>query len=356
MRGIRITGQQKILIENDSGAQRRAGALFRERTEQMPGNSAGPRSCPPGSPPLADSSPRKRKHRALRWTKSPLAAAVALFLLPSCWAAEGPFFVTYTHQMEEPHSLEFSTRNVTGKPGDGNRFLGSALEFEYGVMGWWTTEFYLDGQTTSGESTIFTGYRWENRFRLLPREHWINPVFYVEFENINGADKTLLEIVNHDSKADLAVPNSEARLEKQREIEVRLILGSYFKGWTIAENFIAEKNVSHALYEFGYAAGISRPLALVARPERCNFCPENFQLGVEMYGGLGTNGDFGFRGTSQYIAPTAAWTLANGTTFQLSPGFGITGSSVGFLLRFGVSYEIPQFGRTIRNLFRGAHS
>jgi hypothetical protein len=30
------------------------------------------------------------------------------------------------------------------------------------------------------------------------------------------------------------------------------ILGSYFHGWTIAENFIAEKNVAHAPFEFGY--------------------------------------------------------------------------------------------------------
>jgi len=51
-------------------------------------------------------------------------------------------------------------------------------------------ELYLDGQSTSKESTVFTGYRWENRFRPLLREHWINPVLYVEFENINGADKT----------------------------------------------------------------------------------------------------------------------------------------------------------------------
>src|SRR5216683_1381930 len=97
--------------------------------------------------------------------KSLLAAA----LLPCCWAAEGPFAITYTHQMEEPGNLEFRTKNVTGKPGDGDRFLGSALEFEYGVKGWWTTELYLDGQTTRGQSTLFTGYRWENRFRLLRR-------------------------------------------------------------------------------------------------------------------------------------------------------------------------------------------
>jgi hypothetical protein len=276
------------------------------------------------------------------------------FLLPpACRGAEGPFFVTYTHQMEEPRNLEFTTKNLTGKPGDGNRFLGSALELEYGVKGWWTTELYLDGQATKNESTLFTGFRWENRFRLLPREHWINPVLYVEFENINGADKALLEVVAQDGKDDLVAPNSEARAEKKREIEAKLILGSYFKGWTIAENFIVEKNVKHAPYEFGYAAGISRPLALAARPEPCNFCPENFQAGVEMYGGLGTQVDFGTRETSQYVAPTVAWTLASGTTFKVSPSFGVTSTSAHFLLRFGVSYEIAQFGRTIQNLLRG---
>jgi hypothetical protein len=54
-------------------------------------------------------------------------------LCSTAFAAEGPFFITYTHQMEEPGNLEITTKNVTGKPSDGNRFLGSALEFEYGV-------------------------------------------------------------------------------------------------------------------------------------------------------------------------------------------------------------------------------
>ena len=281
-----------------------------------------------------------------------LWTASAFLLLP-CSAGEGPFFVTYTHQMEEPGNLEIATKNVTGKPGDGNRFLAGATEFEYGVKGWWTTELYLDGQTTAGESALFTGYRWENRFRLLPREHWINPVLYFEFENLNGADRALLEVVSHDGEEDLAEPVHETRGERKRELEVKLILGSHFKGWTIAGNFIAEKNVRHEPYEFGYALGASRPFALAARPERCNFCPENFQAGVEMYGGLGTHADFGLHETSHYVAPVAAWTLANGTTFKVSPGFGVTATSAAFLLRVGVSYEIAQFGRTVRNLFRG---
>lgn len=300
---------------------------------------------------------QQRRQAALRLCTTVGARTGAFLFLASCCAAEGPFFITYTHQMEEPGNLEIAIKNVTGKPGDGNRFLGATTELEYGVKGWWTSELYLDGQGTNREGALFTGYRWENRFRILPREHWINPVLYVEFENINGADKSLLEVVNHDGRADLSEPGADTRSERKREIEAKLILSSHIKGWTIAENFIAEKNVRHEPYEFGYAAGISRPLALEARGDRCNFCAENFQLGVEMYGGLGTHAAFGVRDTSHYVAPTAAWTLANGTTFRISPGFGITGTSANFLLRFGVSYEITQFGRAARNLFRtpGSH-
>jgi hypothetical protein len=268
------------------------------------------------------------------------------------WAGESPFFVTYTHQMEEPGNLEIAWRGITGRPAGASRFFGAATEFEYGVKAWWTTEIYLDGQTTSNDSAVFTGFRWENRFRLLPREHWINPVFYFEFENINGADRTLLEVVDNDSKDDLTGLNSIVRREKKRELEAKLILGSNYKGWSISENFIAEKNVRHAPFEFGYAAGISRPLGLEARPERCNLCPENFQAGVEVYGGLGTHESFGFRETSHYIAPTVEWQLDNGVAFKVSPSFGITGQSAHFLLRVGISYEISQFRRLFQSRTR----
>jgi hypothetical protein len=279
------------------------------------------------------------------------SVAIIPVLLTVAWplfAGEGPFFITYTHQMEEPGNLEVATRSVTSKPAAGNRFLGSATEFEYGVKAWWTAEFYLDGQATRHDGSVFTGYRCENRFRLLLREHWINPVLYLEFENINGADRSLLEVVNHDGQDDLTGLNAILRHEKKREVEGKLILGSNIRGWNISENFIAEKNVRHAPFEFGYAAGVSRPMALAARPERCNLCPENFEAGVELYGGLGTHDNFGLRGTSHYIAPTVAWQLADGLTIKISPGFGITDTSAPFLLRLGVSYEISQFARLLR--------
>lgn len=275
----------------------------------------------------------------------------AALALSAAAGQEPAAFVTYTHQMEEPGNLEIENNSVTGSPTGGNRFYALATEFEYGLRGWWTTEFYLDGQATSGDSAVFTGFRWENRFHLVPREHWINPVLYVEFEDISGADKTLLEVVGNDGQGDLVDSNPDARLEKQREIETKLILGSYVKGWTIAENFIAEKNLAHEPFEFGYAVAVTRPLALAARPDNCTFCAENFQAGVEAYGGLGTHKNFGLADTSHYIAPLLAWSLPNGMTLKFSPGFGLTGSSLPFLFRIGVSYEIEQIGR---RLFRGA--
>jgi hypothetical protein len=260
-------------------------------------------------------------------------------------ASEGPYFVTYTHQLEEQGNLDLENRSVIGYPAARNRFIGSAVEFEYGVMGWWTTELYLDGQATANDSAIFTGFRWENRFRLTGQERWINPVLYFEFENINGADRALLEVVGHDGEADLSEANASARQGKERELEGKLILGSNWRGWNISENFIVEKNVAHEPWEFGYAIGVARPLALAARPDNCNFCRENFRLGGEVYGGLGDTQSLTLRDTSHYIAPTAEWTLANGTTFKLSPGFGVSSTSAPFLLRFGISYEISQFAR-----------
>jgi hypothetical protein len=40
---------------------------------------------------------------------------------------------------------------------------------------------------------VFTGFRWENRFRPLMRSYFINPVPYVEFEDLNGADRSFRE-------------------------------------------------------------------------------------------------------------------------------------------------------------------
>ena len=120
----------------------------------------------------------------------------------------------------------------------------------------------------------------------------------------------------------------------------------------MSENFIGEKNLTNAPWEFGYAAGVSRPLTLAALAQTCNFCRENFRAGFELYGGLGTWHQFGFSRTSQYVGPLLTWQLPNGTPFRLSPTLGLNKNSTRALIPFGVSYQIPRWDRQIRRWFR----
>jgi hypothetical protein len=276
------------------------------------------------------------------------------FGLPSAARAqENPYIVAYDHYLEEPGNLEIEYFSTFGTQRAGNDFHAFWAEFEYGATTWWTTEFYLDGQTTFNDSTVFTGVRWENRIRPLKREHFINPVLYVEYEHKSATDKILKEVEGHDVESDFLVPNAEARREHSNEMELKLILSSTFKGWNFTENTLAAKNLSNAPWEFGYALGTSRPLALKASAQRCSFCRQNFIAGAEMYGGLGDRHSFGLHNTSHYLAPVLAWNLPSDWTVRLSAGFGMNDQSHRLLLRWGVSREITGFGSMVARLFGG---
>ena len=276
--------------------------------------------------------------------------AVLLACVPLCRAQERPYFVTYSDDLEEPGNLEVSVKNTTGTPKYGNSFFGSTLELEYGAKAWWTTEVYLSGQRTSNDSTIFTGWRWENRFRPLSHQHFVNPILYVEYEDVNLADRSFLEITGHSSISDARLSNRQARPEVERSLELKLILSRDAKGWNYSGNFITEKDLNEGEpWEFGYALGVSRPLALAASARECLFCRENFAGGLELYGGLGDLNGFGLAATSHYLGPTVAFNMPKGPALSFSPSFGLNANSMGVLYRFNVSYEFSQifswFGR-----------
>src|SRR6266849_1854398 len=248
------------------------------------------------SPPVRTAAGQGRKRKMAGKRRRRVASELGWIMLlgialwPSALGAqEKPYFVTYDHQLEEAGNLEISVTPVVGVPKTSSKFVGSTLEFGYGVKGWWTTELYLNGQST--------------------------------------------------------------RRDSNREIETKLILSSNFRGWNISENFIAEKNLSNKPWEFGYAVGVSRPLALAASSKDCRFCPENLRAGVELYGGLGDAHNFTLSGTAHYLAPVLSWELPSGTTIRFSPAFGLTRNSHRALLRFEVAYEIAGFGRRVGKLF-----
>ena len=103
-----------------------------------------------------------------RW--SLIFGLLVLFLAGSALPAgsqESPYIVTYDHYLEEPGSLEVEYFSTYGTQRGGNDFHAYWTEFEYGARAWWTTELYVNSQTTRHDGSLFTGFRFENRFRLL---------------------------------------------------------------------------------------------------------------------------------------------------------------------------------------------
>jgi hypothetical protein len=281
-----------------------------------------------------------------------LLLGITLLALPAL-AQESPYFVTYDHHTEEPGNLEIETSSTIGTPRQGEQvYFAPYTELEYGVTARWTSELYLESQYTANDSAVFTGWHFENRFRPLKREHLINPMLYLEYESINEASRIPKEVVGHAS--DLDEPNSTLVRERAHELETKLILSSAAHNWNISENFIVEKNLSeNEGFEFGYALGISRPLATLASGNPCRFCRENFAAGLELYGGLGSTEGFGVHNTAHYIAPAVAWQISDNSSLRFSPGIGLTRGSNPVLLRFGCSYEVRDFGSKLARIFGG---
>ena len=282
-----------------------------------------------------------------------LLSAMLLFSLKSLHAQESPYFVTYDHHLEEPGNLEIETSVTTDVPRAGQRFYAAPYaEFEYGVTTRWTSELYLESQSTWKDSTVFTGWRIENRFRMFKREHRINPVLYLEYENRNEASRIQKEIDG--GAPDVSSPNAQLQPTKVRELEGKLILSSDFHDWNLSENFIVAKNLSrNEGFELGYSLGFSHPLGTLASGSECRFCRENFSAGMEFYGGLGSTLNLGLADTAHYAAPVVAWLVSDNTTLRFSPGVGLTHESNPVLLRFGCNYELKGFSNKLSRLFGG---
>jgi hypothetical protein len=270
-----------------------------------------------------------------------LTVVLEAFDATSASAQERAYFVTYDHYLEEPGNLEIALINTTGLPKNDHAVYNAPwVELEYGFTGWWTGELYLEGVTTRGDGDGFTGWRWENRFRPLRGEHNVNPVLYVEYEGINEASRIQKEIVGSGGIA--YEPISELRRHPAHELEGKLILSSVVGAWNVSENIIFEKNLSaDEGVELGYSVGVSRPIGALASGATCHFCAENFVLGVEAYGGLGSTVTFARNQQRHYLAPVLGWHVTGRSTVKASIGVGLTETSDRYLARVGWSYELP---------------
>jgi hypothetical protein len=246
--------------------------------------------------------------------------------------------VTYDDQLAKHREVEVSALTSMGKiKDDGTRYVAPWIEIEYGTTWWWTTELYLEGASYRGDGSAFTGWRVENRFRPLKSDHAVNPILYVEYENISEASRIQKEIVGRGPLP--RAPIDVLSEERAHELEGRIILSSWLRRWNVSENLIVEKNLSEDEgFEFGYAVGVSRPLG--STDQACRFCLGAVTLGLEAYGGLGTTSDEAEGGTRQFVAPVLTWQVARGGMLRASVGFGLTAASDRAVVRFGYTIDL----------------
>jgi hypothetical protein len=245
--------------------------------------------------------------------------------------------------LEEPGNFDVEGLSTAGVPGSGERsFFAPYLELEYGVSARWTSELYLESDADGG-GIVFTGWRFENRYKPFRGEHRINPVLYLEYASVNEASRIFKDVEGH--APDLSLPARVLARSHDRELEGKLILSSDRHHWNLSENFLVAKNFSRSEgVEFGYAVGVYHPLAGLVSGASCRLCRENFIAGAELYGGLGSTLHFGLHDTAHYLAPVLAWAISDNATLRFSPGFGLTRESSPVLFRLGYTYEIQGFG------------
>lgn len=272
-----------------------------------------------------------------------IALSVFMILPSAAWAGNGANFILYNHHTAEAGEKEVMLMNDLGQEPDGTRYAAQMIEFELGLTDRWTSEFMIEGQATSGEGGYhFTGFRWENRYRLFEYGKFLNPVLYVEWEDLGEDTKYLMEVSGREDAAE----RTKAR-PRERILETRLILGEDMgDGLDAAFNWINESDLDTGVTAFGYALGLNYKLSpLPGAPvrhieEEHGYHPE-VRLGLELFGGLGDS-DRGVTAdadvTQHYLGVNTMFHVTGRTMIKFGGAIGLTNVSQD-LFRLAVGYE-----------------
>jgi hypothetical protein len=273
-------------------------------------------------------------------------------LSKQAWAGNEANFVLYDHHTDEKGETEVNvfsdfSNAVAGDPS----YAAQLLEIEHSFTDRWTGALYLEGDAINGEDYDFAGWRIENRYRLFEYGAFLNPVLYVEYENLKPDHKYLLEVTGR-------TDTPEGTDATKHEIETKLILGEDLtKKLDVAFNWINETNLDTGRWEFGYALGLNYALYGAANEETeehgkneqveqressSNWKLKEVKIGAEFYGGLGDS----TRGlsvdpnvTQQYAELNLRTEFTNGIEVMVGGAAGLTDQSERGLLRLMLGYE-----------------
>jgi len=262
-------------------------------------------------------------------------------------------FVLYDHHTDEKGETEINVfSDFSNAVSDDPHYAAQLFEIERALTDRWETALYLEGEKIDGEGYDFAGWRLESRYRLFEYGTLLNPVLYVEYENLKTDHKYLLEVTGRTD-----TPEGDATTK--HEIESKLIVGHDITDkFDVAFNWINETNVDTGRWEFGYALGFNYALVGEANQEagehehkerahstsRSDWDFKEIKVGGELYGGLGDstlgptlNPDV----TQQYAELNLKAEFNNGLHIMLGGAAGLTSESEHALVRlmFGCEFE-----------------
>ena len=228
-------------------------------------------------------------------------------------------------------------------------YMGMA---EYGITNRWTAGFMVEGQKTGSLPATFGGVRFNTYFQLIPHDHLLHLTLYGEYEDLNQASLYKMEVSGFGGE-DLTLPLNVARNTSARTLEQRVIAYHDWGRLDLTANFISEANLENSENDFGYVWGVFRQpkwsgMRGMAPPV---LSAKRLGYGVEMMGGLGNTGQFGFDWPrqQQYLGPVFSYALPDGWRVRLEPTFGLSAVSDRFVLRMALDYSIRNlFGRLSR--------
>lgn len=271
----------------------------------------------------------------------------------TAWAGNDLFFVTYNHyiakgELELMLMNDFTSPSRFRREDDGQRsYFSQMIELEYGMTEQLATELMLEGFAEPGTGrTRFTGFRWENRYRLFPETVPLNPMLYVEYEDLDPLTRYKMEVSGwirppyHD-------PGGET--DRERILESRLVLSHDFGPLNLAFNWINESDLNASGFTaFGYSLGARYDFnhghygsrgddqgvahaghhasAVSHEAGRVSHRPS---LGLELYGGLGDTRRLAFEPSRQehYLQPVMMVHLSKRVMLHVGAAIGLSKAS-----------------------------
>ena len=298
---------------------------------------------------------RRRQHVGVRVLMLGVIAAASA-LCGRAWAGNEANFVLYDHHTDEKGETEINVfGDVSNAVGDEPRYAAQLLEIERAITDRWEAALYLEGDKIDGEDYLFGGWRLESRYRLFDYGTFLNPVLYVEYENLKPDHKYLLEVTGRTDAP-------EGPETTEHEIESKLIVGHDITNkLDVAFNWINETSLDSGRWEFGYALGFNYALVGEANqeaeeheqgheqhgrgehaPAGSSWALKELKLGGELYGGLGDS-ELGLTldpdVTQQYAELNLKTEFANGLHVMVGGAAGLTKESERGLLRLMFGYE-----------------